>query len=812
MRRLAFLCVLVCSGCTRSADVYLGSLLEDAQDAWNRGDYGRSLVISGRGRTFSALATRDGWQWKFRCIQAEAYNAKREYSKAAAALDGSLPSELALTATAARVEIDLGAAQTSLRNFVAAERYFGRAAELCRIPANDHLRGELAFRRAALAYLQDHEADAQSLARESLALAKQESKPVLEVNAMTFLAALFSTKGHWGEAVSWLQPTVEASRRHQLPASLQKNLGNLGWCEYNLGDLDTALANLQEAEEISGRIGIEDDRRRWLTIIGLIFSERGDFKAASTYHWRALELARKDGHPEAIAASLHNLGISAFDQEDFKTAVEFNRQEMQLKHAGGDKAGELYGRYLEAYLLKQRGDNEGAANTFSDIIAQSGNNLSLRWQSQIALAKVHIALNEPDLAQKDFDDALLTFHQARQSLSRDEFKLTFRSGLNRYYSSYVKFLVDRGRTFEALNVAEQSRAQVLSERLGLAENPALDLKKLQATARALDATLLSFWLAPNASYLWVVTAHDFAAFTLPSGPEIEKLAESHARTITVSPNPADTRLYQALIAPAQRYIPNNGRVILIPDGALFHINMETLPVPGDPRPHYWIEDATISTATSLALLAPRPQSKRLGNVLLIGNPVSPGPQYPSLPYSGKELHAIADRFPNNKRLLYEGPVATPSAYRQAAPGSFSWIHFAAHGVASKESPMDSAIVLSDEGDSFRLYARDVAKIPLNADLVTISACYGSGTRTFAGEGMVGLAWAFMLAGAHNVVASLWDANDYYAARLMDQLYERLGAGDDVAHALRTAKLSLLHSQYICRNPRYWGAFQLYTGY
>ena len=126
--------------------------------------------------------------------------------------------------------------------------------------------------------------------------------------------------------------------------------------------------------------------------------------------------------------------------------------------------------------------------------------------------------------------------------------------------------------------------------------------------------------------------------------------------------------------------------------------------------------------------------------------------------------------------------------------------------------MDSAIVLSDEGDSFRLYARDVAKIPLNADLVTISACYSSGTRTFAGEGMVGLAWAFMLAGAHNVVASLWDANDYYAAHLMDQLYERLSAGDDVAHALRKAKLSLLHSQYICRNPRYWGAFQLYTGY
>jgi CHAT domain-containing protein len=96
--------------------------------------------------------------------------------------------------------------------------------------------------------------------------------------------------------------------------------------------------------------------------------------------------------------------------------------------------------------------------------------------------------------------------------------------------------------------------------------------------------------------------------------------------------------------------------------------------------------------------------------------------------------------------------------------------------------------------------------------VTISACYGSGTRTFAGEGIVGLAWAFLLAGAHNVVASLWEANDYYTAQLMDVLYVRLQSGDDAAHALRTAKLSLLHSEYVCRNPRYWGAFQLYTGY
>ncbi len=812
MRRLALLCVLFCMGCTHSAEVYLGSLMDSAQDAWNRGDFSRSVAVSGRGRAFSELLNRAGWEWKFRCIQAEAYNSTGEWGKASAVLEASLAPDLKRSPTAARVEIDLGVAQSWLGNKAVAEQHFNRAADLCRIPANEYLRGELAFRRAGFAFRQGDAAHAESLVREAIALSKQDVQPVLEVNAMTFLAALLSTQGRWGDAVSWLQPAIEASRRLALPASLEKNLGNLGWCEYNLGDLDTALSNLEEAERISGRVGLPDERRQWLTDIGLIYGDRGQFKTASAYHWRALELARKNGRPEIIAASLHNLAISAFDQDDFKTAVEFNRQEMELKHMGGDKAGERYGRYLTGYIFMQRGDNRAAADAFSEIIAQSGGDLSLRWQSQIALAKVHIALRQTVLAQQDFDDALSTFEQARHTLSRDEFKLTFRSSLNRYYSSYVQFLFDQGKPFEALNVAELSRAQVLSERLGLPANSPLDLKKLQAVARSLDATLMSYWLAPNASYLWVVTSRDFTAFRLPPGPEIEALAESHSRAIAQSQEPGDTRLYRAILAPALPYLPRNGRVVIIPDGALFHINFETLPVPGDPRPHYWIEDAVVSTATSLALLAPPARRIEHRNVLLIGNPVSPRPEFPSLPHAGTELHAIAERFPAGRRVLYEGAEANPSAYRKAGPGAFSWIHFAAHGVASKESPLDSAIVLSDEGDSFRLYARDIAKIPLSADLVTISACYSSGTRTFSGEGIVGLAWAFMLAGAHNVVASLWKTNDYYTAGLMDQLYGRLTAGEDAAHSLREAKLSLLHSEYVCRNPRYWGAFQLYTGY
>src|SRR5256886_3769342 len=54
---------------------------------------------------------------------------------------------------------------------------------------------------------------------------------------------------------------------------------------------------------------------------------------------------------------------------------------------------------------------------------------------------------------------------------------------------------------------------------------------------------------------------------------------------------------------------------------------------------------------------------------------------------------------------------------------------------------------------------DLVRHRLNANLVTISACNGSGTRAYSGEGLVGLSWAFLRAGAHNVIGALWEVSD-----------------------------------------------------
>jgi len=274
-------------------------------------------------------------------------------------------------------------------------------------------------------------------------------------------------------------------------------------------------------------------------------------------------------------------------------------------------------------------------------------------------------------------------------------------------------------------------------------------------------------------------------------------------------------LYHMLVAPARDLIPKNAKVVAVPDGVLNNLNFETLLISG-PKLHYWIEDVTIVNASSLRLLAaPRGgERKAAPSLLLFGNTVAAHQEYPELPNAQLEMEKVAKHFRPDRRSVFQRDQATPAAYLASHPERFSYVHFVAHGTASRLSPLDSAIVLSNDengSDSFKLYARDIIQHPLRARLVTISACYGAGVRAYSGEGLVGLSWAFLRAGAHNVIAALWDVNDTSTEQLMDQFYDELSKGKSPDSALRTAKLSLLRSAGTFHKPFYWAPFQLYTG-
>jgi CHAT domain-containing protein len=198
-------------------------------------------------------------------------------------------------------------------------------------------------------------------------------------------------------------------------------------------------------------------------------------------------------------------------------------------------------------------------------------------------------------------------------------------------------------------------------------------------------------------------------------------------------------------------------------------------------------------------------------LLLIGDPASSTAQYPPLEFAAREIDSIAQTMPASKIDILRGAAATPKSYFQAQPAKFEYVHFAAHATANPLSPLDSAVILSGPAGQNRLFARQVMTVPLAAELVTISACRSAGGKAYAGEGLVGFAWAFLRAGAHNVVAGLWDVSDRSTAQLMTDFYRHISSGDPAPEALRASKIALIRSGGAYVKRFYWAPFQIYAG-
>ncbi|HEU5413659.1 MAG TPA: CHAT domain-containing protein, partial [Candidatus Angelobacter sp.] len=217
-----------------------------------------------------------------------------------------------------------------------------------------------------------------------------------------------------------------------------------------------------------------------------------------------------------------------------------------------------------------------------------------------------------------------------------------------------------------------------------------------------------------------------------------------------------------------------------------------------------------SNAVSVsALTRHAPSAYTPEDLLAIGDPLNESGS-PALAHAKEEIKLVSSYAPAAREDVITGNAATVSAYVLSHPERFRLIHFAAHGLSNQIRPLESAILLSpDSENSTSLYGHDIVEHKLNAELVVISSCKGAEGRIY-GEGSVGLAWAFMKAGARQVIAALWNLDDAAAAELMKTFYDGLKSGQTPAAALRAAKLSLMKDPNHQR-PYYWATLQVYLG-
>ncbi|MBC8029782.1 MAG: CHAT domain-containing protein [Pyrinomonadaceae bacterium] len=604
--------------------------------------------------------------------------------------------------------------------------------------------------------------------------------------------------------------------------------------------------------------------------VGNVRFKQGNYTEAVDLFTRATELARAANTPEVLWQTLTALGQAylavkkvALAQLAFTEAITVleklrgqlvgNEREQQLffenktvpyvamvelliaqnKVAEAFQYAELAkGRMLLDVLRNGRAD---ITTTMTNEERNQEKQLNARVTALGSQLRKESSLPQPDKSRLAFIDAQL--QTARLESEAYE---------TRIYAAHPELKVNRGAA-EAIKIAEVA--------------PLIGDTK---------TALLEYVVAPEKTYLFVLTKN--GAGVNADGVEIKVFPititaaelttrvqgfRQHLANNSLDFKDHSRQLYDLLLGPAQRELEGKTAVCIVPSNQLWELPFQALLAQTD---RYFLEDHALFYAPSLSVL--REMRKRVADHESASNLVvssanasmvtanasmvkagltatTPAPSLPALLAMGnpkvseRSLSATKSRdknlslgdLPEAEREVktlgeiygaQNSKILTGSAAREetvkAEAGRYPILHFATHGLLDDKNPLYSRLLLASSNgnnDGF-LEAREIMKLDLHASLVVLSACQTARGETGPGEGLIGMSWAFFIAGASTTVVSQWKVDSASTARLMVDFHRSLRGTDkqltvSKAAALRQAALRLM-SDPKYRHPFFWSGF------
>ena len=631
--------------------------------------------------------------------------------------------------------------------------------------------------------------------------------------------------------------------------------GNLGNAYQSLGDYRKAIEYHERYLKIAIEIGDRGGQGGAYGNLGNAHHSLGDYRKAIKYHEKKLKIGIEIGDRGGEGAAYGNLGNDYQSLGDYRTAIKYHEKKLKIAIEIGDRGGEggAYGNLGNAY--QSLGDYRKGIKYFEKrlkIALEIGDRAG-QGTAYHNIGILFFFLKEIENAVDNFVSAVDVFNSLRSLLkSQDNWKINFREVHEGTYTALWVSLLKIKKIDEALFAVEGGRAQTLSDNLLIQYKLNAPLSSARIDTKETISRLLTKISSPTLFLaienftinIWFLRKGNKVRFRkgrlegdrreedpllalLQSS--LEKMGDEETRCedrtfdeienegsfgievrgdgVGKPPSsPLDNPFqpfYDAVIDPILDMLESQeDELVIVPDGALCFTPWAAV------TESIRIRIVPSLTSYQLILSAPERHHKKKG-ALLVGNPCLKELKKPldDLPCAQEEVEMIASIL---KTTPLTGIHATKAEVMKRM-SSVGLIHIAAHGnertgeIALSPNPGWSSKF--PQRKDYILKMSDVQAANLRARLVVLSCCHSGRGRVLNGEGVVGIARAFLAAGARSVLVALWAIDDDATMVFMKSFYQHLKEGKTASAAVQQSMKFLRESQQFCKMKN-WAPFQL----
>jgi CHAT domain-containing protein len=703
--------------------------------------------------------------------------------------------------------------------------YLTKARQVSRSSGDQNMLANIMHSQASLFLEQEDYAAAQKYFNASLRIYRSRGNARAEARVLLNLAVMKQLQGHHDDAHQLFQQSMERADTAIL-VDVQIAAGEgLGVVLTAKRDFPNALQALNQSLELARRVNARVREGELLWRAAQTYYAMQNYRESAVLAEQALALARSLRLPKLTYFATTALGEAYAADEKVELAITALKEAInQVEELRDQVAARPEGRQL---FFENK---VGPYHTLVKLLTKQGKEFEALLYAERAKGRVlleTVRSNRTDLKdiytepERVEGELLINKLSAIRERIRSETDSEARSKLQNQLDDVRRELVLFQERLAAAHpelLVRAGPAQPLTDASLNSLIPANDLAYLEYVVTG-DAVGV-FILKRNG----VTTDSELKYVKLPVNTDElrQRVKEFHSAMAKRHPeyDPLGRELYRFLIEPAVNELQDITTVCIIPDGFLWTLPFQALTTT---RGNYLIQEYSLYYAPSLSVLKEmalrRRQQTSEESLIAFGNPaIERNEQFKDLhplPEAEAEVGAVASAVRTQMRKVLVGREADEKTFKSLAP-QYATIHLATHGLLDNRDPLNSHLLLTrskgaPENDGL-LKAREIINMRLNADLAVLSACETGNGRISPGEGVIGMSWAFFVAGARSVVVSQWRVNSASTSQLMKNFYQALAKHDesnsrDKSRALREASLRLLNDRRY-RHPFYWAGFVL----